>query len=122
MFLERVALGNNKQIMKARPKCCARRMENQVKGLGFSLVEVLSPCPTIWKMDPVEAQRFVREEMAATFAIGNYRDRTATAAPRPPRSAPPSIGGTSRNPGPGEGRARHGSGATAPRESITGSR
>ena len=52
-----------------RPRFCAA-VENQVKGLGFSFVEVLSPCPTIWKMNPVEAQTFVREEMAATFQSG----------------------------------------------------
>ncbi len=90
VFLERVGLGNNKQIMGAA-KVLRKAMENQVKGLGFSLVEVLSPCPTIWKMDPVEAQRFVREEMAAVFGIGNYRDRTATATPRPARPAPPKL-------------------------------
>ncbi|SPE29199.1 Ketoisovalerate oxidoreductase subunit VorA (fragment) [Candidatus Sulfopaludibacter sp. SbA3] len=90
VFLERVGLGNNKQIMGAA-KVLRKAVENQVKGLGFSLVEVLSPCPTIWKMDPVEAQRFVREEMAATFGIGNYRDRTATALPRPPHAAAPQV-------------------------------
>lgn len=90
VFLERVGLGNNKQIMHAA-KAIRKAMENQVKGLGFSLVEVLSPCPTIWKMDPVEAQRFVREEMAAVFGIANYRDRTATALPRAATPAPPEL-------------------------------
>src|SRR5271157_2385957 len=89
VFLERVSLGDNKQIMKAA-KVLRKAMENQVKGLGFSLVEVLSPCPTIWKMDPVAAQRFVRDEMAATFTIGNCRDRTAQAVARPdPPALPP---------------------------------
>ena len=89
VFLERVALGDNKQIMKAA-KVLHKAVENQAKGLGFSLVEVLSPCPTIWKMDPVVAQHFVRDEMAATFAVGNYRDRTAQAPARPaPAPAPP---------------------------------
>ena len=89
VFLERVGLGDNKQIMKAA-KVIRKAVENQVKGLGFSLVEVLSPCPTIWKMDPVQAQRFVRDEMAATFGIANYRDRTAKALahPEPPAPAP----------------------------------
>jgi len=80
VFIERVALGNNKQIMHAA-RVIHRAMENQVKGLGFSFVEVLSPCPTIWKMTPVEAQTFVREEMAAAFAPANLRDRTASATP-----------------------------------------
>src|SRR3954469_25072707 len=90
VFIERVALGNNKQIMQAA-KVIKRAVENQVKGLGFSFVEVLSPCPTIWKMQPLEAQTFVREEMAAIFPEANYRNRVAspepaaTTAPDPPR-------------------------------------
>ena len=87
LFLERVSLGNNKQIMNAA-KVIRRAVENQVKGLGFSLVEVLSPCPTIWKLDPVDAQKFVREEMGAVFALGNVRDRTATAVPHVAHSVP----------------------------------
>jgi 2-oxoisovalerate ferredoxin oxidoreductase beta subunit len=81
VFIERVALGNNKQIMQAA-RVLRRAVENQVKGLGFSFVEVLSPCPTIWKMQPLEAQTFVREEMAKIFAPANYRDRTKEAKPR----------------------------------------
>ena len=88
VFIERVALGNNKQIMHAA-KVIRRAVENQVNGLGFSFVEVLSPCPTIWKMQPVEAQQFVRDEMAAVFPVGNHRDRTKDAQPRPgPRRGP----------------------------------
>jgi 2-oxoisovalerate ferredoxin oxidoreductase beta subunit len=68
-----------------------RAVENQVKGLGFSFVEVLSPCPTIWKMQPVEAQRFVRDEMAAIFGLGNLRDRTSEAQARPARGASPAL-------------------------------
>jgi len=88
VFIERVSLGNNKQIMHAA-KVIKRALENQVKGLGFSFVEVLSPCPTIWKMQPVEAQRFVDTEMSATFGVGNVRDRTAQALIRPEPAPPP---------------------------------
>jgi 2-oxoisovalerate ferredoxin oxidoreductase beta subunit len=90
VFLERVGLGNNKQIMNAA-KVIKRAVENQVRGLGFSLVEVLSPCPTIWKLDPVDAQRFVREEMSSVFRLGNVRDHTSSAAPHPTASAPPAT-------------------------------
>ncbi len=90
VFLERVGLGNNKQIMGAA-RAIRKALENQVKGLGFSLVEVLSPCPTIWKMDPVEAQRFVRDEMAAVFGIGNYRDRSGSAKARATTAEAPAI-------------------------------
>ena len=90
VYVERVGLGNNKQIMQAA-KVIRKALENQVKSLGFSFVEVLSPCPTIWKMTPVEAQTFVREEMAKTFNTGNVRDRSRDAVPRAPRPAPPAI-------------------------------
>lgn len=90
VFLERVALGNNKQIMHAA-KVIRKALENQVKGLGFSLVEVLSPCPTIWKMQPLEAQAFVREEMASIFPPANYRDRTRESKPREHVAVEPDI-------------------------------
>ena len=67
------------------------RRRNQVKGLGFSFVEILSPCPTIWKMQPLEAQTFVREEMASVFGVANYRDRSKDAQPRPAPPPPPAL-------------------------------
>jgi len=90
VFIERVALGNNKQIMAAS-RVIRRAMENQVRGLGFSLVEVLSPCPTIWKLDPLDAQTFIREEMAKVFPLGNFRDLTKQVAPRAEPPAPPAL-------------------------------
>lgn len=90
VYLERVALADNKQIMKAA-RAVRRALENQIQGLGFSLVEILSPCPTIWKMTPVEAQRWVREEMTKVFPLGVYRDRTKEAAPRPAPALPPAV-------------------------------
>src|SRR5215467_5417684 len=90
VYIERVSLGNNKQIMQAA-RVIRRAVENQVKGLGFSFVEVLSPCPTIWKMQPVEAQHFVQDEMAAIFGLGNLRDRTKEAQARPPQPLCPAL-------------------------------
>jgi 2-oxoisovalerate ferredoxin oxidoreductase beta subunit len=90
VFIERVSLGSTKHIMAAA-KVIRHAIENQVKGLGFSFVEVLSPCPTIWKFDPVDAQRFVRDEMAKVFPVANFRDRTREAKPWPAAPAPPAI-------------------------------
>ena len=81
VYIERVGLGDNKQIAQA-DRAIRRAVENQVKGLGFSLIEVLSPCPTIWKMAPVEAQRWVRDTMEKTFPLGVFRDRTKDREPR----------------------------------------
>jgi len=82
VYIERVALSDNKNIMHAR-RAIRRAIENQVAGLGFSFVEILSPCPTIWKKDPVEARRWVGEEMIKHFPLGVMRDRK-TAVPLTP--------------------------------------
>jgi len=66
-------------------------VENQVRGLGFSLIEVLSPCPTIWKMSPVEAQHWVRDVMEKTYPLGVFRDRTREAQPRPLPEPEPAL-------------------------------
>ncbi len=88
VYIERVALGDNRQIAQAA-RAIRRGVENQVCGLGFSLIEVLSPCPTIWKMSPVEAQRWVHDVMEKTYPLGVFRDRTKEAQPRSmPEPAP----------------------------------
>ncbi len=91
VYIERVGLGDNKQIAHAN-RAIHRAVENQVKGLGFSLVEVLSPCPTIWKMSAVDAQYWVRDVMEKTFPLGVYCDRTKEAAPRRQTSEAPTLG------------------------------
>jgi 2-oxoisovalerate ferredoxin oxidoreductase beta subunit len=90
VYIERVGLGDNKQIAQAS-RAIRRAVENQTRGLGFSLVEVLSPCPTIWKMQPVEAQHWVRDVMEKTFALGVFKDRTRDAEPKPLLAPPPSL-------------------------------
>jgi len=86
-YIERAALGNPKQIL-ATKKAIRRALECQMKGLGFSLVEVLSPCPTIWKLDPVDAQKHVLNVMEQQFPLGIKVDRTKE---RPARPAPKPV-------------------------------
>jgi 2-oxoisovalerate ferredoxin oxidoreductase beta subunit len=74
VYIERVALSDNKNIMKAR-RAIRKALELQRDGAGFSLVEILSPCPTIWGKDPVEARRWVYEKMVPTFPLNVFRDR-----------------------------------------------
>ena len=90
VYIARVGLGDNKQIAQA-DRAIRRAVENQVHGLGFSLVEVLSPCPTIWKMSPVDSQKWVRDVMEKTYPLGVMRDRAAEAQPRCAPEAPPSL-------------------------------
>jgi 2-oxoisovalerate ferredoxin oxidoreductase beta subunit len=90
VYIERVGLGDNKQVAQAG-RAVRKALENQVKGLGFSLIEILSPCPTIWKMNPVEAQHWVRDVMEKTFPLGVLRDRTKDAQPRPEAEPGPAL-------------------------------
>jgi 2-oxoisovalerate ferredoxin oxidoreductase beta subunit len=73
-YIERVGLSDNKNIMKAR-RAIRKALEIQRDGAGFSFVEILSPCPTIWGKDPVEARRWVLDKMMPTFPLNVFRDR-----------------------------------------------
>lgn len=51
-----------------------RAFTNQIEKKGFSIVEVLSPCPTIWQKSAVDAVRWIQEEMVKEFPIGVIKD------------------------------------------------
>jgi 2-oxoisovalerate ferredoxin oxidoreductase beta subunit len=73
-YVERVALSDAKHIMQAR-KAVKKALELQKQGAGFTMVEILSPCPTILKMEPVAARRYVAEVLTKHFPLGVFRDR-----------------------------------------------
>jgi len=73
-YIERVALSDMKNIFRAK-KAVKKALEIQKNGGGFSLIEILSPCPTILKMDPVAARKWVGEALMKTFPVGVFRDR-----------------------------------------------
>jgi len=72
-YLERVALAGSKNHMKARA-AVRKAIRYQVEGHGFSLVEVLSACPTGWKLKPADAWRWIEEKMLPVFPLGVYKD------------------------------------------------
>src|SRR5690242_155629 len=78
VYVERVALSDNKNIMKAR-RAVKKALEIQRDGKGFSFVEILSPCPTIWGKEPVEARRWIYEKMVPTFPLNVFRDKVPDA-------------------------------------------
>src|SRR5215468_7156752 len=86
VYIERVGLGDNKSIMKAR-RAVRKALENQRDRRGFSFVEILSPCPTIWGKDPVAARLWVKEKLVPVFPLGVFRDRKPelTASETPPQ-------------------------------------
>jgi 2-oxoisovalerate ferredoxin oxidoreductase beta subunit len=79
-YIERVALSDAKHIMQAR-KAVKKALELQKAGAGFTMVEILSPCPTILKMEPVAARRWVAETLTKQFPLGVYRDRRPEIVP-----------------------------------------
>jgi len=87
-YIERVAVSDNKNIMKAR-RAIRKAIENQRAGAGFSFVEILSPCPTIWGMDPLEARKWVAEKMIPTFPLNVFRDRKPESRACGTNNAPP---------------------------------
>jgi len=74
-YVERVAVGNSKQVMKTR-KAIRKALQNQVEGRGYSFVEILSVCPTGWKMDPPAARDWMLAEMTKIFPLGVFKDET----------------------------------------------
>ena len=72
-YLERVAVNKPAAIIKTK-KAIKKAFEHQMKGTGFSLVEILSPCPTNWKMNPVEACKWVDEVMCKRFPLGVVKE------------------------------------------------
>jgi 2-oxoisovalerate ferredoxin oxidoreductase beta subunit len=55
-----------------------KALELQREGAGFTFVEILSPCPTIWNLQAVEARRWVAEKMIPVFPLNVFRDRKPT--------------------------------------------
>ena len=77
VYIERVAITDAKHVMHAR-KSIRKAIQNQIEGRGFSLVEVLSPCPTGWGMTPSDAKTWVTEVMTQYFKLGVYKDQGRT--------------------------------------------
>ena len=76
-YLERVAVNNVKNVKNAK-KAIKKAFQNQIDGKGFSLVEVLSSCPTNWGMTPQKALEWIDEKMIPYYPLGVYKDRSAT--------------------------------------------
>lgn len=74
-FSARVSLDTVANIRKAK-QAIKKAFEVQIQGLGFGFVEILSTCPTNWKMSPEQAHDRVRNEMMQVFKPGVYKDVT----------------------------------------------
>ncbi len=71
-YIARVSVNNPKSIIQAK-KAIRKAFETQIKGLGYSMVEVLSQCPTAWHLSPIEATKWVEETMKPYYPLGEFK-------------------------------------------------
>ena len=75
-YIERCAVNTNANIIKTK-KAIKKAFEYQKEGKGFCMVEVLSTCPTNWGLSPVEAMKWLEENMIPYYPLGVYKDKGA---------------------------------------------
>ena len=73
-YLERTAVNTPKNIIKTE-KALQNAFKNQIENKGFSLIEILSMCPTNWGMTPVQAKKWIDDRMMQYFPLGEYKNR-----------------------------------------------
>lgn len=75
-YLERVCVDSPKSIRKAK-KAIRKGLDTQMEKRGYSLIEIVSTCPTNWKMDPIDANEWMRENMLTYYPLGVFKDVVA---------------------------------------------
>jgi 2-oxoglutarate/2-oxoacid ferredoxin oxidoreductase subunit beta len=74
-YIERVSLSSPLNIRKAK-KALKKAFQIQIEGKGFSLIEILSPCPTNWKMSSIDSFKWVDDVLSKEFPLGVIKDTT----------------------------------------------
>ncbi|HHX19330.1 MAG TPA: 2-oxoglutarate oxidoreductase [Clostridiaceae bacterium] len=77
-YIERVTVTSPANVMRAK-RAIKKAFELQIEGRGFTLIEVLSTCPTNWGLTPVKALEWLNENMIPVFPLGVYKDITKEA-------------------------------------------
>lgn len=72
-YIERVSVDTPRNVLAAK-KAVRKAFQNQVQGAGFSLIEVLSMCPTDWGMTPGQAVEWVQKSMMSFYPLGVFKD------------------------------------------------
>lgn len=73
-YLERTSCNTPGNVIKTK-KAIKKAFQNQLDGKGFSMVEIVSNCPTNWGMDPQQSVDFVKEKMIPEYPLGVFRDK-----------------------------------------------
>jgi len=77
-YIERTSIHNTAGIVKTKA-AIKKAFQCQIAGEGFSLVEVLSNCPTNWGLAPVESMGWIEEKMIPYYPLGVYKDKSKEA-------------------------------------------
>ena len=72
-YIERTSVHTAPNVIKTK-NAIKKAFENQINNGGFSMVEILSTCPTNWKLDPVKSLKYVNDNMTKVFPLGVYKD------------------------------------------------
>lgn len=72
VYLSRATVTTPAQVIKAK-KAIRQAFQAQIEKRGFSLVEILSPCPTNWKLSPAEALKWIEQEMVPVYPLGDLK-------------------------------------------------
>ncbi len=75
VYIERTAVSSPANIRKTK-KAIRKAFQAQIDGLGYSLVEILSACPTNWRMSPLESWQWIEKVMTKEFPLGVIKDAT----------------------------------------------
>lgn len=73
-YLERTSCNTPGNVIKTK-KAIRKAFENQLNGKGFSMVEIVTSCPTNWGLDALESLKFIEEKMLPEYPLGVIRDR-----------------------------------------------
>ena len=75
-YAERVSTHNVKSVLSAK-RAIKKALKNQADNKGFSIVEVMTNCPTNWKMTPVDSLNYIEDTVLKIFPLGVYKDNDA---------------------------------------------
>lgn len=72
-YLERTSVTSPKEIFNTK-RAIKKAFQLQLDGKGFSIVEILSPCPTYWGLSPVESMKHIEKDVVKTYPLGVIKD------------------------------------------------
>ena len=72
-YIARVSVHDPKHIIQAK-KAIKKAFEYQINGKGYTLIEILSTCPSNWKMNPLDSIAWLKENMIPMFPLGVYKE------------------------------------------------